>query len=151
MKSEAFWPEVNIDDYMANAEGTQEEQRSEDKGKALMKFEMVIPTFNIVCLHKGEQIYLIHLDRNEIEFYSYLRDSVLKVKSMGLKLYNIADIAGAHKVLVQCKPSNRHAFMLEMNMFGRYKSLVNNFSTQIGIRLSGVKVIFLKKVVQELV
>jgi len=151
MKSEAFWPEVNIDDYLIGANDVEEIIKQEDKGIAVTQIDLNLPTLNIIFLHKKEPIYLLSLENISMFFKSYLRDSELNLKTKKITFYNTSTIAGPHKQIISTIEGTDEALTLQMKMFGRYKSIVNNYSIWLGVKLNKVKIVFLKKLVQEVV
>jgi len=152
MKEEAFWPEVRIEGQL-NINDLIENSTKEDKGIALTQIKLHMPSINTIFLHENEPIYLLNLQDISMEFNIYLRDSDLKLNVRDLVFYNTSKIAGPHNQIISVlnPAEDSYALTLQMKGFGKYQAAVKNFSSWLGIKLSGVKIVFLKRVVMEFV
>jgi hypothetical protein len=109
-------------------------------------------SLTLLCFHKMEPIYIMNLQKLAVTIENQNIYTWVKVKSEEISIHDICNRASNHPdILDNFSDSKVSKLDCEIKLFDENFSKIQKFSMYVGLRLMHVKVVFLKRIVNEIV
>jgi hypothetical protein len=159
MRNNGFWPDF---DNFSPATKSSSQAPSFKPKQSDFSCSIAINSLSLLCYYNKDPIYLLNLEKIRIFIYDYKIYTLIKLISKNPTLHDISKNRGNHAELLKplCNDSNektdfdeneKGSLDCEIKIFDSNFAAINKFKTYVGLRLGGLRVVFLKRIVNELV
>ena len=166
MRNNGFWPDF---DNFSPVSKTSSNSPSFKPKNSDFSCSITISSLSLLCYYNHDPIYLLNLEKMAINIYDFKIYTLIKLFSKNPTLHDISKNRGNHAELIKAKTDDRNfcydrnqnsnideecnfgSLDCEIKMFDKNFAAINKFSTYVGLRLGGMRVVFLKRIVNELV
>lgn len=165
MRNNGFWPDF---DSFSPASKSSSNSPSFKPKNSDFSCSITISSLSLLCYYNHDPIYLLNLEKIAINIYDFKIYTLVKLLSKNPTLHDISKNRGNHAELIKAKTDDKNcndrnqnsniedegkfgSLDCEIKLFDKNFAAINKFSTYVGLRLGGVRVVFLKRIVNELV
>lgn len=154
MKDQAFWPEVSMEkDPDAQLKTVKTSQQQEERTQPTSVVEVHIPDISLIMMHENKPLYFLNLSEVKAVSTNYVNSSNLRVYSRDLMLKNISRAIGLYPDIAVKKTgkSSEYALLIEVRSLDEDEARFRGYSAETSVKLNEMKLLFLNRVVNELV
>lgn len=166
MRNNGFWPDF---DNFSPASKSSPKSPSFKPKQSDFSCSITISSLSLLCYYNHDPIYLLNLEKMRINIYDFKIYTLIKIFSKNPTLHDISKNRGNHAELIKSKTDDKNygyernqnsnfeeecnfgSLDCEIKMFDPNFAAINKFSTYVGLRLGELRVVFLKRIVSELV